>query len=143
MNSELRPLLCTDNLLVGCFSGRFDRPHLGHLIQMMRLGQRFKKVIIPILDYPEQKYSPSYRKQVIDAGLKYATGTYETIISTAHFAHAPEHRIKEFKFDVYISQNTDCLKHIEEMGYRVEYVDRAFDYSASDEFRRPAALPAR
>lgn len=136
MNPELKRILYNDHLLTCCFSGRFDRPHLGHLIQIMRLGQRFRKVIIPILDYPEQKYSPSYRKQIIDAGLKHAKGNYETFISTTHFGYAPEHCIKEFSFDIYVSQNIACLKHIEEMGYPVEYVDRAFDYSASEEFRR-------
>jgi hypothetical protein len=123
-----------ENRLTCCFSGRFDRPHIGHCIQIMRLGQRFKKVIVPVLDYGAQKYAVSYRVQILRSALQYAIGEYNIFATDIHFGEAPEHRIRTIPFDVYVSQNTVCLKHIESMGFRVEYVDRAFDYSASEEY---------
>jgi len=122
------------NSLVCCFSGRFDRPHIGHIIQIMRLGQRFKKVVVPVLDYGTQKYAVAYRVQILRSALEFAIGEYDIFASTTHFGKAPEHCIRQIPFDVYVSQNTACLKHIEGMGFRVEYVDRAFDYSASEEY---------
>lgn len=116
-----------------CFSGRFDRPHIGHLIQIMRLGQMFKSVIVPVLAYPEQKFSVQYRVQILKDALSMARGGYSVFANREHFARITKEEISMYNFDVYVSQNIECLKHVESLGYKVMYVDRAYDYSASEE----------
>jgi hypothetical protein len=125
-----------ENRMICCFSGRFDRPHIGHGIQIMRLGQRFNKVLVPVLWTPSQKYSVNYRVQILKALLKNAKGEYDVFVNETHFAHITKEECEKMGFDIYVSQNLECLKHIESLGYPVEYVDRAFDYSASEENKK-------
>lgn len=121
--------------LVCCFSGRFDNVHPGHIIQIMRLGQKYKKVIVPVLDYPEQHYPIEYRVDILKAALEFALGTYEVFSNKVHFAEAELRYLEALRFDVYVSQNIKCLKHVADLGFKIKYVDRAFDYSASEEFK--------
>ena len=122
------------NNLVCCFSGRFDNVHPGHIIQIMRLGQRYSGVIVPVLDYPEQHYPVGYRVDVLGAALENARGLYKVFANKVHFAEVTREYLDSLHFDVYVSGNIKCLKHVADLGYRIKYVDRAFDYSASEEF---------
>ena len=120
--------------MIALFSGRFDRPHSGHIVQLVRLGKIYDKVIVPVLDYPEQKYPVQYRVQI----LRDAVGDYDRFYIFAnkeHFAKITLEQIEQYEFDIYISQNIECLRHIESLGYKIKYVDRAYDYSSSDEFK--------
>lgn len=119
--------------LVCCFSGRFDNVHPGHIIQIHRLGQKYKKVIVPVLDYPKQHYPMEYRLDVLRAATEFALGTYDIFPNKIHFAEASREYLESLHFDIYVSQNITCLKHVADMGFKVKYVDRCFDYSASDE----------
>lgn len=120
--------------LVCCFSGRFDNVHPGHIIQIMRLGQKYSKVLVPVLDYPEQHYPVDYRVQILRAALEFAHGVYDVFPNKNHFAEASREYLESLRFDIYVSQNIKCLKHVADLGFAIKYVDRAFDYSASDEF---------
>lgn len=123
------------NDLTCCFSGRFDNVHPGHIIQIMRLGQIYRKVLVPVLDYPEQHYPVEYRVDILTASLEYALGSYEVFSNKIHFAKASKEYLESLHFDIYVSQNIKCLKHVADLGFKIKYVDRAFDYSASDEFK--------
>lgn len=118
------------------FSGRFDRPHPGHILTILQLGFIFRKVLVVVLDYPEQKYPVQYRVQLLQSILEYAMGEYEVVSNESHFARIVEEDLSKFKFDVYASGNIECLKHIEELGRKVTYVNRSFDYSASEEYEK-------
>lgn len=116
------------------FSGRFDRPHIGHIMQAIRLGQKFDVVKIPVLDYPEQKYSVAYRMDILSEILTQCKGLYLIFSNKEHFATITPDEIKKYQFDVYVSGNHACLNHVESLGYKVQFIDRALDYSASEEF---------
>lgn len=117
------------------FSGRFDRPHIGHIVTILRLGMRYKKILVIVLNYPEQEYSPRYRAQILDNVLQMAQGSYEVTINDEHFAEITSEEISAhgWEFDVYGSGNQGCLKNMENLGYQIEYVDRAYDYDATDD----------
>lgn len=116
-----------------CFSGRFDQPHVGHIIQIMRLGQKFDRVVIPVLDYEGQKYPVAYRVDVLQEALSMAKGNYFVFANNDHFAKIEKHRCP--CMDVYASGNMECLKHMEKLGYNILYVDRAYDYGATEEYK--------
>lgn len=122
---------------VCCFSGRFDNVHPGHIIQIMRLGQQYSSVIVPVLDYPEQRYPVEYRVQILIAALEHAIGNYEIFSNKIHFAEVSREYLQSLHFDMYVSGNIKCLKHVADLGFRIKYVDRAFDYSASEEYSNP------
>lgn len=116
-----------------CFSGRFDQPHVGHIIQIMRLGQQFNRVIIPVLDYEGQRYPVQYRVDVLREALLMAKGNYDVFSNKDHFAKIKKENCP--KMDFYASGNMSCLLHMEQLGYKVIYVDRAYDYGATEEYK--------
>lgn len=115
------------------FSGRFDRPHVGHIATIAKLGERYKKVIVVILDYKEQRYIAEYRYHIMYELLNRTEGEYELVVDDKHFAEISKGDIGKFEFDVYGSGNHKCLNHIKNLGYKVEFVPRSFDYEASVE----------
>lgn len=123
----------SDNSGVVLFSGRFDKPHIGHIDTITALGQRYAKVIVVVLNYEKQMYPVHYRAQVLRRVLKRCRGEYEVLINRRHFGTIAPSEIAQFKFDVYCSGNMACLKHVESLGYPVEYVSRSDDISATDE----------
>jgi hypothetical protein len=123
----------TRKSLTVLFSGRFDRPHVGHIASILRLGTVYGMVKVVVLDYPERKYCASYAAQMLQEILEQSVGTYEVSINKEHFAKIPKESLDAFGFDVYASGNHECLNHISKMGYSVLYVERAYDYEATDD----------
>jgi nicotinamide mononucleotide adenylyltransferase len=119
--------------MTALFSGRFDRVHVGHIISLQRLAERYKKVLVVVLDYEGQQYSVQYREQMLKECLGYCKGNFEILVNKDHFGKISKENAAGFGFDVYCSGNQQCLKHMEELGYRVEYVERAYDYEATDD----------
>lgn len=114
-------------------SGRFDPPHLGHLASMQRLGKQFKKVIVVVLDHEGQKYSPQYRAQILKEVLNNSEGTYEVVINKDHFGQISKEAAAQYGKYVYASGNLECVKHMDELGYECLYIDRAYNYEASED----------
>lgn len=115
------------------FSGKFDRVHAGHIMSIARLGQEFDKVIVVVLDYPEQEYPISYRVQFLAEMCLYLEGEYEVTSNKTHFGEITKEELDEYHFDIYAAGNHDVLLHIESLGYRVKFVERAYDYQATDD----------
>lgn len=115
------------------FSGRFDRPHISHLETITILGQQYKKVLVVVLDYPEQTYPVQYRAQKLKDILSRCKGCYDVVINKIHFGEITKEEIKKYKFDIYGSGNMKVLKHIEEIGCNVLYIQRSDDTNATDD----------
>lgn len=118
---------------IALFSGRFDRPHVGHIISLQRLAQKYALVKVLILDYPEQQFSVQYRGQMLKECLSMCKGTFEVVVNKEHFGKITNDEIDNYDFDVYCSGNQSCLSHIESLGYDVEFIERAYDYEATDD----------
>ena len=44
---------------VAIFSGRFDPPHIGHVLTKIKIAKEYEFLIVPILDYPDRFLRPS------------------------------------------------------------------------------------
>ena len=119
--------------LVCLASGRYDRLHAGHIITILRLAQKYSKVIVVMLDYKEQQYSVQYREQMLRECLGMCKGNFEIIVNKEHFGEITKEDAEKYKFDVYCSGNQKCIKHMEELGYKIEFIERAYDYEATDD----------
>lgn len=116
------------------FSGRFDRPHIGHIATLGRLGAHCDKVIVVVLDYPGQFYAPQYRRQMLDNILSMMQGEYEVVCYPIHFGEISAAVMRrEWSFDVYGTGNHQVLMHMAEIGVPTVYVERSYDYSATDD----------
>jgi cytidyltransferase-like protein len=114
------------------FSGRFDPPHLGHMITVARLWETFDAITIVILDYPESEYPISYRAQALKEMVRHLNGRYKVLVNQTHFGKITREELSKFKFDVYASGNLEVLKHIESLGFKTLYVERSYEYSGTE-----------
>lgn len=117
---------------IALFSGRFDRPHLGHIIQIGRLAQRYKKVIVVVLNYCNSFYNIGDREKVLRESVGLLKGDVEVVVNTEHFAYITKEDLNRLPdFDVYCSGNTECLAHIKTLGYEIDEIERYPGYAAT------------
>lgn len=114
-------------------SGRFDPPHVGHVISLQLLGQRYEKVVVVILDHADQYYPVAYRLRVLEDVLTGSIGAYDVLVNKTHFGEIDKKSLLEYNADVYVCGNLSVLKHIEGLGMPVEYQDRSYQYHATDD----------
>ena len=118
------------------FSGRFDTIHTGHVISIARLGQKYDKVIVCILDYEGQFYPIEDRVKIMTDALEHVKGSYEIIVNKEHFAHITKEEAEKLPlFGVYGSGNYDCYIHVGTLGFKSVSVPRYPGYAASNEVR--------
>ena len=111
------------------FSGRMDPVHPGHIITIKRLLKKCQKVIVVMLDYPERRYPMAYCMDILKESLDGLP--VEVISNTVHFGKITKKQLSEYDFEVYATGNLIVLRHIEKLGVKVMYCDRAYLYEAS------------
>ena len=119
--------------MTALFSGRFDCPHLGHLISILRLSKKFNTVIVVILDYPERMFPVEYARTVLCEALSSCVGDVEVFTNSTHFGRITRKELNEWEFDVYCAGNMEVLSHIKSLGVPVQYVERAYEYEANND----------
>ena len=125
------------------FSGRFCPVHAGHIVSISRIGVNHR-VIVMVLDYPNQQYPVAYRMQVLKEILSRMKGGPYTVLSNkTHFGKMNAEELTRYpKFDFYSSGNLDCVKHMESLGYKCYYVERAYEYAATNDRVAKAVMEA-
>lgn len=118
------------------FSGRFDKPHAGHIITIQRLGQVYDKVIVCVLDYPEAKQPLWFRMNVLSEVLLYSKGNYLVISNNVNFGKITHSELKDLP--PHTNYGTGNLKVFDHMlkiskNILVEYIPRYPGYAASKE----------
>ena len=111
--------------MIALFSGRFDPLNLGHVETIMSLGGKYKTVHVVILDYDGRFSLAQDQMTRLLKILACAIGSYCVTINRDHFATIPRAKAEENIFDVYCSGNRECLEHMEEIGFKIEYVPRS------------------
>jgi len=115
------------------FSGRFDPPHLGHIMTLQRLALEYDKVIVCILDYPQQFYPIKDRLETMATALSGCLGTFVVVTNSVNFENITKEDVDTLPaFDVYGSGNTICYLRMNALGYKVVPVNRTPGYKASD-----------
>lgn len=124
------------------FSGRFDPPHLGHILSILELARLYGKVAVIILDYPDREecsvdeardifnklfdlFFPPIARQVI-----------QVEVNDIHFAH-----ISFAEYDallrnigccmnhsIYVSGNLEVLENMKKQGIKARFFARSNDY---------------
>jgi cytidyltransferase-like protein len=97
---------------VAVFSGRYDPPHLGHLITILSIAALFGRVIVVILDYEEreactsgeaQKIFNSVFDMIFPGGLR---SKVEVVIHDKHFG-----KITFAEYDLFLRNIGVCYNH--------------------------------
>ena len=115
------------------FSGRFNVPHPGHWLSILRLLKTFKRVVVVVLDYEGRMYPACYSQQVFGemVDLSGLGDRVDIEINTTHFGEIDQEELDSFGCHAYAAGNIDVLHHVSSMMPCV-YIDRAYDYAASN-----------
>ena len=112
-------------------SGRFDPPHPSHFCNFIRIAKKYGDLKVVILNYKERKFPIDYCLQVFDEIFSETNLNIEFVVNTIHFAQITPEELKEFGCELYTGGNLKVLRHIELLGFPIEFIARAFDYTAS------------
>ncbi len=126
------------------FSGRFDPVHLGHVLTVLKLLERFGCVVVAILDYPEREGCTAREAFV----------TFQTVftkligpdkvalmINDIHFGKITKNeyfsvlQLVDANFDdsVYVSGNLEVIEHFKKLKIPYEFIGRSGSYSGTEE----------
>lgn len=115
------------------FSGRYDPPHLGHLLTFQRLATEYDKVIICILDYPRQFKPIRERLKTIEVALGGCIGSFEVIVNSVNLEHATQEDMDTLPaFDCVGTGNQGVYFNMVKLGIPVVEIKRTPGYNASD-----------
>ena len=113
------------------FSGRFCPPHPGHFQTIYDLAEKYDKVIVVILDYPDRKWSIAYTKYVFNKQLYHCRHRNIEIKSNkTHFAKVQLGEWQSYFCKYYAAGNLAVLRHMELIGADCVYTERSFEYEA-------------
>jgi nicotinamide mononucleotide adenylyltransferase len=127
------------------FSGRFDPPHIGHVLTIIRLLKRYDRVVVVVLDYPERESCPAAKAKEIFIEVLSSirgNGIITVMVNNTHFGKITRSKyillIDECCADaastVYVSGNQQVIDHFkkEMKGLMFEFIDRSENYSGTD-----------
>ncbi len=112
---------------VALFSGRFQPPHLGHVITLMKLYPLYDEIIMAITEYTwggtkMPVLSVKYVKEILEAVFKNIP-KYRVIVSSkamierTSFDDLP-------RFDVIVTGDLKLIKHLEKVGMEYRFIPR-------------------
>jgi cytidyltransferase-like protein len=124
---------------IAVFSGRFDPPHIGHVISIQKLADMHDIVIVPILNYQERFISPESAQGVFVSVFEHlhTSSLVKFVINCTHFARITllgfDILLKECGIDqsvnnvIYYAGNNEVLENMMRIGVRCEYLNRSID----------------
>ena len=115
------------NKMIAIFSGRFQPPHIGHIITLMKLYPLYDEIIIAITDYTwggtkMPVLSVKHVKEILEAIFK-SIPKYRVIISSealierTSFDDLP-------RFDIIVTGDLKLIKHLEKIGMKYRFIPR-------------------
>jgi nicotinamide mononucleotide adenylyltransferase len=130
---------------IAVFSGRFDPPHLGHIMTLTKLAGEHDLVLVPVLSYNNRLVMASEAVQIIQDTFKgTVTGAkVKPFVNLIHFGeiyYCQYHEllrrsgIEPSINDVtYYSGNQEVLEHMKSINVKSEFIPRSRDeyYSSS------------
>lgn len=109
--------------MIALFLGRFQPPHVGHILTIRKLAQRFERVVVGVTEAEPSVMQVSEVVAILELLLP------EAGIEIIPFKGSVEAGTAEIscKFDVCCSGNPRVLARMADLGFRTEFTERSFD----------------
>lgn len=123
------------------FSGRFDPPHIGHILTIMDIMRQYSKVVVVVLDRSSREVCNAMEAAeifnlIFDHILpRIARTKVDVIVNHIHFAEITYSEYDLFlrnigacsNHTVYLSGNQDVLRNMNKQQIRNRYITRSMD----------------
>ena len=119
------------------FIGKFQPPHLGHVLTVYKLLKKYKKITIGITEGKPQYFKRKKIKNIFDT-IFYHKKNIKVILLDGR-VDKKTIKIKD-NFKLIISGNKNILKILNEFNFKTKYQPRTKGYGFSGTFQRRKLL---
>jgi len=109
--------------MIAFFPGKFQPPHLGHIISIMKICDQYEKLIVAISNDGPKVLSQIERKKIFDEVFRLIDNV-EVITVKAVITEIKDIKILP-RFDICLSGNINVINKMKSLGARVKYVHRS------------------
>ena len=108
---------------IAFFPGKFQPVHLGHIVTLMSIYNKYDKIIVGITEDKPEIISQEERKRIFESVLKYLP-KFEivlikgAIVNSISLEHLPN-------FDVCLTGNHEVIEKLNEFGLKTEMIERS------------------
>jgi len=106
------------------FPGKFQPPHLGHILTILKLYRKYNKITIAITDDKPEVMSQLKRKKIFDDIFKDFIAIETVIVNGTIEGCSSLKNLPEF--DICISGNKKVIKKIRGFGKEAKFIKRSF-----------------
>jgi len=107
---------------IALFPGKFQPVHLGHIITLMKIYDRFDKIIIGITNDIPQVLSQEERKSIFDSVFMHLP-KYETVLIPGVIVGNKALDLPDF--DICLTGNKEVINTMSDAGYKTEFLERS------------------
>ena len=142
MNTREDCITHGSKLKTAVFSGRFDPPHVGHILTILKLACRYKVVLVVILDYKGREAVTARKAMnIFNAILSRVENSVILVtINKDHFAKITKRQYYELlvKNNInplkakYFAGNKSVIKRFELLGLNHKFIPRSECYSGTE-----------
>jgi len=109
--------------MIAFFPGKFQPPHLGHIITIMDLYDKYDKIIIAITDDVPRVSSSTERKSIFERVFRHLEKVEVVLIPGVLTKYKTTTDLPHF--DVCLSGNEDVIDRMKRLGKKVTKVPRS------------------
>jgi len=109
--------------MIAFFPGKFQPPHLGHIITIMDLYDKYDKIIIAITDDVPRVSSSTERKSIFEHVFRHLEKVEVVLIPGVLTRYKTTTDLPHF--DVCLSGNEDVIARMKKLGKKVTKVPRS------------------
>ena len=105
------------------FPGKFQPVHLGHIVTIMRIYDKYDRIIIGITEDKPEIISQEERKITFETVLKHLPKIEIVLIEGAIVSSKSPANLPDF--DVCITGNHQVIEKLDKYGIKTEFIDRS------------------
>ena len=110
-------------MAIALFPGKFQPIHLGHIITIMDIYDKYEKIIIGITEDKPEVLTQSERKNIFETIFKYLPKVEVVLIKGVITGSKNLKRLP--KFDICLTGNKEVIETMTQLGINAQFLERS------------------
>ncbi len=114
-------------MTIACLPGRFQPPHLGHVLAIMKIYPLYDRIIVTVSENTfggrkRQVIPPAMAKRILEDVFQHLPKVKVVLIGKGFFERTSFSDLPEF--DVVVTSNVELIRLAEKFGMKTRYIKR-------------------